>query len=137
LTKILGADLGLTCGYRVFVCSNMAFAGDFTPVLAKHSKSFSLVDSVVTGSAGGTAKPAVIPEIRSRNQNNNNNARTWLWLAERVDFTPHPLFMFARTAAVVCKMARSAARHFAGWGARSALGFSGGYVALQQRVEKL
>ena len=23
--------LALTCGYRVFVCSNMAFSGDFTP----------------------------------------------------------------------------------------------------------
>jgi hypothetical protein len=23
--------LAMTCGYRVFVCSNMAFAGDFTP----------------------------------------------------------------------------------------------------------
>ena len=33
--------LALVCGYRVFVCSNMAFSGDFTPVLAKHSKSFS------------------------------------------------------------------------------------------------
>ncbi len=29
--------------------SNMAFAGDFTPVLAKHSKSFSLVDSLAIG----------------------------------------------------------------------------------------
>src|SRR5437879_10187628 len=36
--------LAMTCGYRVLVCSNMAFAGDFTPVLAKHSKSFSLID---------------------------------------------------------------------------------------------
>src|SRR5579883_1258069 len=25
--------LALTCGYRVFVCDNMAFSGDFTPVL--------------------------------------------------------------------------------------------------------
>src|SRR5712692_4984985 len=41
--------LAMTCGYRVFVCSNMAFAGDFTPVLAKHSKSFSLVDSLAIG----------------------------------------------------------------------------------------
>jgi hypothetical protein len=41
--------LALTCGYRVFVCSNMAFSGDFTPVLAKHSKSFSLVDAVSVG----------------------------------------------------------------------------------------
>jgi len=24
--------LAMTCGYRVFVCSNMAFSGDFTPV---------------------------------------------------------------------------------------------------------
>ena len=36
----------MTCGYRVFVCSNMAFAGDFTPVLARHSKSFSLIDCI-------------------------------------------------------------------------------------------
>jgi hypothetical protein len=41
--------LALTCGYRVFVCSNMAFSGDFTPVLAKHSKSFSLVDAISVG----------------------------------------------------------------------------------------
>jgi hypothetical protein len=41
--------LAMTCGYRVFVCSNMAFAGDFTPVLAKHSKSFSLVDCISVG----------------------------------------------------------------------------------------
>ena len=39
----------MTCGYRVFVCSNMAFAGDFTPVLAKHSKSFSLIDCIAVG----------------------------------------------------------------------------------------
>lgn len=41
--------LGLTAGLRVFVCSNMAFSGDFTPVLAKHSKSFSLIDCVSIG----------------------------------------------------------------------------------------
>ena len=41
--------LAMTCGYRVFVCSNMAFSGDFTPVLAKHSKSFSLIDCVAVG----------------------------------------------------------------------------------------
>jgi hypothetical protein len=41
--------LAMTCGYRVFVCSNMAFAGDFTPVLAKHSKSFSLIDGISVG----------------------------------------------------------------------------------------
>jgi len=41
--------LALTCGYRVFVCSNMAFSGDFQPVLAKHSKGFSLVDAISVG----------------------------------------------------------------------------------------
>jgi len=41
--------LAMTCGYRVFVCSNMAFAGDFTPVLAKHSSSFNLVDTLAIG----------------------------------------------------------------------------------------
>ena len=41
--------LALVCGYCVFVCSNMAFSGDFTPVLAKHSKSFSLVDAIAVG----------------------------------------------------------------------------------------
>ena len=38
--------LGLTAGLRVFVCSNMAFSGDFTPVLAKHSQSFNLIDTL-------------------------------------------------------------------------------------------
>jgi hypothetical protein len=33
----------------VFVCTNMAFSGDFTPVLAKHSKSFLLIDCVSVG----------------------------------------------------------------------------------------
>jgi hypothetical protein len=41
--------LGLTAGLRVFVCSNLAFSGDSTPVLAKHSKSFSLIDSISVG----------------------------------------------------------------------------------------
>jgi hypothetical protein len=34
--------LALTVGYRVFVCDNMAFHGDFQPVLAKHTKNFNL-----------------------------------------------------------------------------------------------
>jgi hypothetical protein len=32
-----------------FVCSNMAFNGDFTPVLAKHTKSFNLIDTLAVG----------------------------------------------------------------------------------------
>ena len=38
--------LGLTVGIRVFVCSNMAFNGEFTPVLAKHSANFNLLETV-------------------------------------------------------------------------------------------
>jgi hypothetical protein len=41
--------LALTVGYRVFVCDNMAFHGDFTPVLAKHSKHFNLIDAIDVG----------------------------------------------------------------------------------------
>jgi len=41
--------LALTAGVRVLVCMNMAFHGDFQPVLAKHSKSFSLVDAISVG----------------------------------------------------------------------------------------
>jgi len=39
----------LTVGLRVMVCLNMVFSGDFTPVLAKHSKSFSLIDCISVG----------------------------------------------------------------------------------------
>ena len=38
--------LAMTVGYRVLVCDNMAFSGDFTPVLAKHSKNFNLIHSL-------------------------------------------------------------------------------------------
>src|SRR5579863_8111347 len=41
--------LAVTVGYRVFVCDNMAFHGDFTPVLAKHSKHFNLIDAIDVG----------------------------------------------------------------------------------------
>jgi len=41
--------LSITTGLRVLVCENMAFTGDFTPVLAKHSKNFSLQDSLAIG----------------------------------------------------------------------------------------
>src|ERR1700752_958409 len=44
--------LALTCGYRVFACSHLALRGDFAPVLAKHSKSFSLLDSISVGIDG-------------------------------------------------------------------------------------
>src|ERR1044071_1778823 len=41
--------LAMTVGYRVIVCDNMAFKGDFTPLLAKHSKSLNLVDLISVG----------------------------------------------------------------------------------------
>lgn len=41
--------LAMTIGYRVFVCDNMSFRGDFSPVLAKHSKSFDLIDTLSVG----------------------------------------------------------------------------------------
>ncbi len=41
--------LAMTVGYRVLVCDNMAFSGDFTPVLAKHSKNFNLIHAVEIG----------------------------------------------------------------------------------------
>jgi len=41
--------LAVTVGYRVFVCQNMAFRGDFEPVLAKHSKNFSLQNALSIG----------------------------------------------------------------------------------------
>lgn len=38
--------LALTAGYRVFVCDNMAFSGDFTPLLHKHTRNLELRDSI-------------------------------------------------------------------------------------------
>lgn len=39
-------SLGLTVGFRVFVCDNLAFHGDFTPVLRKHTKHFELEGTI-------------------------------------------------------------------------------------------
>lgn len=41
--------LAMTVGYRVFVCDNMAFNGDFEPVLAKHTKNFNLKQALSYG----------------------------------------------------------------------------------------
>ena len=38
-----------TVGIRVLVCENLAFHGDYTPVLAKHTKNFGLQDSISIG----------------------------------------------------------------------------------------
>src|ERR1051326_1575364 len=41
--------LAAAVGVRVLVCENMAFSGDFQPVLAKHSKHFSLQNALSIG----------------------------------------------------------------------------------------
>jgi hypothetical protein len=41
--------LGLVVGVRVLICDNMAFSGDFEPVLAKHSKHFDLNSALAIG----------------------------------------------------------------------------------------
>jgi len=41
--------LALTVGYRVFVCDNMAFKGDFTPLLHKHTRRLDLIDLISIG----------------------------------------------------------------------------------------
>ena len=41
--------LSCTVGLRVFVCQNLAFQGDYTPVLAKHTKNFGLQDNISIG----------------------------------------------------------------------------------------
>jgi hypothetical protein len=39
-------SLAFTVGYKVFVCDNLAFYGDFTPVTRKHSKNVDYVEVV-------------------------------------------------------------------------------------------
>jgi hypothetical protein len=41
--------LALTVGYRVLVCDNMAFMGDFMPVFHKHTRKLDLIDVVSIG----------------------------------------------------------------------------------------
>jgi hypothetical protein len=41
--------LGIVAGYRVMVCSNMAFSGEFKPMLAKHTKHMDLVETLSIG----------------------------------------------------------------------------------------
>lgn len=41
--------LGITVGYRVTVCSNLAFHGNYTPLLRKHTKNFDLHSALSVG----------------------------------------------------------------------------------------
>ncbi len=38
--------LALTVGYRVFVCDNMAFSGDFIPLSQRHNNNLLLQDAI-------------------------------------------------------------------------------------------
>jgi hypothetical protein len=41
--------LGITVGYRVMVCDNLAFVGDYSPVMRKHTANFNLKDALSLG----------------------------------------------------------------------------------------
>lgn len=41
--------LGITVGYRVLVCSNLSFSGDYTPLLRRHTKNFNLQSALSIG----------------------------------------------------------------------------------------
>ena len=41
--------LGITVGYRVLVCENLEFHGDYTPVMRKHTSKFNLKDALSIG----------------------------------------------------------------------------------------
>lgn len=41
--------LAVTVGYKVFVCENLAFSGDYSPILAKHTKNFSILNAMSVG----------------------------------------------------------------------------------------
>ena len=41
--------LGLVAGYKVRICDNMMFQGDFNPLLAKHTKGLDLIEAVSLG----------------------------------------------------------------------------------------
>src|SRR5258708_15692667 len=38
--------LALTAGLKIFLCDNLAFSGDFTPLLHKHTRNLDLRDSI-------------------------------------------------------------------------------------------
>lgn len=42
-------SLGLIAGYRVFICDNLAFSGEFAAIARKHTKNVELVETVSVG----------------------------------------------------------------------------------------
>lgn len=73
--------LGLVAGYRVTVCANMMFSGDFKPMLAKHSKNFDLIDTLSLG----------VDRIQ----------RSWQPLRERVDFMRNKVLPITTAQALI------------------------------------
>lgn len=76
--------LGLVAGYRVMVCTNMAFQGEFHPVLAKHTKKFNLQDALTLGVDRIQRNWTPLKEALERRQNfelTENQARLHIYEA--------------------------------------------------------
>jgi hypothetical protein len=76
--------LALTAGYRVFVCDNMAFSGDFAPLLHKHTVNFNLRDAVaIAMDRIHRGLDALSKQIRSMRDFglNDNDARLFIYRA--------------------------------------------------------
>jgi hypothetical protein len=73
--------LGLVAGYRVMVCSNMAFSGDFKPMLAKHTKNMDLTETLSIG----------VDRIQ----------RSWQPLRDRVDFMRNKVLPITTAQALI------------------------------------
>jgi len=73
--------VGIVAGYRVMVCENMAFSGDFKPMLAKHSKHFDIEESVSIG----------IDRIQ----------RGWQPLREKIDFMRNKVLPITTAQAII------------------------------------
>jgi len=74
--------LGMVCGYRVMVCSNLSFHGDFTPLSAKHTKMFNLEEAVALGVDRTQRQWAPIREAIDRKRTleiSDDNARVALY----------------------------------------------------------
>jgi len=85
--------LAMTCGYRVFVCSNMAFAGDFTPVLAKHSKSssFGSLHFICAWSSKGTDSDQGLSAWSQKDLRDLLSKREWLAIPTGIGSASRPV----------------------------------------------
>ena len=76
--------LALTAGYRVFVCDNMAFSGDFSPLLHKHTSNLNLTDSIaVAGDRIYRGLDSIANQIKLMRQHGltDNDARLIIYRA--------------------------------------------------------